>query len=462
MTDHQEAKGSSNGQNRVRQISLSRSEAFLTRAKRSLALGVSSGMRASALPHPIYVDRGLGPKFWDVDGNEYIDYCLAWGPLILGHAHPKLNEAVIKQLERGYTYGAQCELEFLVAERIRELIPSAERVLFSNTGTEAVQSALRIARAATGRKKIIKFEGHYHGWCDNILVSYSPSLSAAGNSEHPEVVPGTKGQIAAAFADTVVLPWNNERVIEEYLSVYGDEVAGILTEPILCNNGCILPAAGYLAALRRLSDRYGAVLIFDEVITGFRVDIGGAQSLFGITPDLAVFGKAIAGGFPLSVITGKESLIREIVEGNVIHAGTFNGNPVALTAALTTIETLASNGGAALKAAQRCGERIICSLRALASEYGIPMTVQGHGAVFRPIIGTDTPVHNYRDFIRANSGTAQAALIIELFNRGIYCVPDGRWYVSAVHGDHEQERTQEILLESMRALALSGFHGAQA
>lgn len=459
MIDDHQSVGISTHQNGKGKLSISRSQSFFLRAKQSLALGVSSGMRASALPHPIYIDRGAGPRFWDVDGNEYIDHCLGWGPLILGHAHRRLNEAITAQLERGYTYGAQCELEFLVAERISALVPCAERVLFSNTGTEAVQSALRIARAATGRKKIIKFEGHYHGWCDNILVSYSPDLADVGDSEFPNVVPGSKGQVSSAYADTIVLPWNNENALGEYLRGFGNEVAAILTEPILCNNGCLLPVPGYLETLRRLADQYGILLIFDEVITGFRVHIGGAQSIFGVTPDLAVFGKAVGGGFPFSVIAGKESIIREVVEGNVVHAGTFNGNPIALSAALATIEILAADGGAALKAAQRYGNRIMSLLRELATEWEIPLRVEGHGTVFRPIIGSQGPLRSYRDIARSNRRATQS-LVIELFNRGLYCVPDGRWYVSVVHGDGEYQRTEEILRESFRSLSLSNFNGA--
>ena len=456
MRDHHPTKALGPQNYRARTLSSSRSKEFLVRAKGSLALGVSSSMRANALPHPIYVDHGLGPRFWDVDGNEYIDHCLGWGPLILGHAHPHLNQAITAQLSLGYTYGAQCELEVLVAERICELIPCAELVLFSNTGTEAVQSALRIARAATGRKKIIKFEGHYHGWCDNILVSYSPAIAEAGNADRPNVVPASKGQAGSAYADTIVLPWNDKRALEKYLTEFGDEVAAILTEPILCNNGCRFPIPGYLEALRRLADQYEAVLIFDKVITGFRVNIGGAQSLFGVTPDLAIFGKAIGGGFTFSVIAGKESVIREVVERNVVHAGTFNGNPIVLAAALTTIETIAADGGAVLERAKEFGERTMSLMRTLARRCGIRIKVEGHGTVFRPIFEPEGPLRNYRDFALSNK-RANQALVVELFNRGLYCVPDGRWYVSVVHGEAEQQQTEEILSEAFKALASSNF-----
>ncbi len=409
-------------------------------------------MRASAPPCPIYIERGFGPRFLDVDGNEFVDHCLAWGPLILGHAHPAINEAVRRQLDRGYTFGAQCELEFRVAEKIQEIVPCAERVLFSNTGTEAVQAGLRIARSATGRSKVIKFEGHYHGWFDNLLVSYSPDISQAGPLIFPNVVPSNNGQDPSAYAHTVVLPWNDEKIIEQYLDEHGGEVAAIITEPILCNNGCMFPEAGYLQALRRMATQHGIVLIFDEVITGFRVHLGGAQALFGVTPDIAIFGKAIAGGFALSVVAGKESLIREVDCGRVVHAGTFNGNPIALSAALATIETLAENNGAALARAKEFGEAIMASLVSLATEHDLPLDVLGHGTVFRPIIGAAGPIQNYRDYAQTDR-KADRALLVELFNSGIYCVADGRWYVSVVHGEKEREYLQENLPESVRAFA---------
>ena len=431
-----------------------RSRDNLARAKKSLALGVSSGMRASAAPCPIYVERGYGPRFLDVDGNEFVDHCLAWGPLILGHSHPAINEAIRQQLDRGYTFGAQCELEFLVGEKIRQLVPCAERVLFSNTGTEAVQSALRIARATTGRRKLIKFEGHYHGWFDNTLVSYSPQVAQAGPESSPTVVPSSKGQNPSSYADTVVLPWNDEETLERYLSEHGRDVAAIITEPILCNNGCIFPKPHYLEALRRLSTQHGVVLIFDEVITGFRVHIGGAQTLLGVLPDLAIFGKAIAGGFAFSVVAGKEALIRQVDDGKVVHAGTFNGNPISLSAALATLDTLSLNDGAALCRAKEFGEGVMRTLGKLAREFELPLDVMGHGTVFLPVIGAQGPLNNYRDFAGADRKAAQA-LLVELFNRGIYCVADGRWYVSIVHGQDERDYLNEQLPKAIESFAES-------
>jgi glutamate-1-semialdehyde 2,1-aminomutase len=435
-------------------LALSRSQANLERARLTLARGVSSGMRAAARPAPIYVERGFGPRFLDVDGNEFIDHCLAWGPLILGHAHPVINEFVSRQLDRGYTYGAQCELEFQVAEKINGLVPCAERVLFSNTGTEAVQAALRIARAATGRATVIKFEGHYHGWLDSVLVSYHPSAEQFGPIDRPRVVPTSGGQMPSAYSDTVVLQWNDAKSVENYLAEHEGEVAAILTEPILCNSGCILPKPGYLESLRQLSNRAGTVLIFDEVITGFRVSLGGAGQLFGVKPDIAVFGKAVGGGFPFSVIAGREDLIREVDAGRVVHAGTLNGNPIVLSAALATLNTLAQDDGKTLEQANQYGMRVMKHLRTLSEKHEIPLQVLGHGTVFRPLVGNSGAIKTYRDYAISDMEAGQC-LVVELFNRGVYCVPDGRWYVSGVHADSELEYVFEAVTTAMKNLSQS-------
>src|SRR5580700_9498200 len=265
--------------------------ARFNRAQKSLAGGVSSGLRASAKPVPIYFNTGTGSRLIDVDGNEFIDYTLAWGPLILGHRSRVVTEAVVDQLGKLQQVGAQHDLEWEVAEQICRIVPCAERVIFSNTGTEAVQAAFRLARAHTGRQKIIRFEGHYHGWMDNVLTGYRPPIEDGTLlSEKPP----TEGMSETAVAETIVLPWNDLDAVEIALKTRGDEVAALIMEPILCNSGCLMPSTNYLAGIRDLCSRFGAVLIFDEVITGFRVSLGGAQSLFGVTPDLATFGKAIA------------------------------------------------------------------------------------------------------------------------------------------------------------------------
>ncbi len=388
-------------------ISRKRSLALFERAQRSLASGVSSAFRAKSVPHPLYFESASGPRMTDVDGHTYIDYTLSWGLLILGHAHPAVERAVAAQLQRGWSYGAQHEREIRVAEKLVELIPCAEQVVFSNTGTEAVQVAFRIARAYTGRSRILRFAGHYHGWIE-------PS-------------PGT-----------VVLPWNDAAAVEKALQAR--DIAAVITEPILCNGGCILPAPGYLEALRDLSARYGTLLIFDEVITGFRVALGGAQQRYGVTPDLATFGKAVAAGFPLSVVAGRAAIMDVVASGKVMHGGSFNGNPVVLAASEITLEELARDDGAALERAADYGRRLRAGLDAAAARHGVPLTIHGVETVFRLAFPDEGSVTDARGLTTPPRGRLGAFLGAAL-DAGLFLLPDGRWYISTVHGERELEET---------------------
>jgi glutamate-1-semialdehyde 2,1-aminomutase len=402
-------------------ISRQTSADLLERAKRSIAGGVSSAFRAKSVPHPLYFTHGEGPSITDVDGNTYLDYTLAWGPLILGHSHPAIAAAVEKTLQDGWDYGAQHEGEIRVAERLVELVPCADRVVFSNTGTEADQIAFRLSRAFTGRKRILRFQNHYHGWLE-------------------------------APPDTLFLPWNDLAVVEKAVAEYPNEIACVILEPILCNGGCILPAEGYLAGLREITAKHGIVLIFDEVITGFRVDLRGAQGLYGVTPDLATFGKAVAGGFPLSVVAGRYEIMKLIEDATVLHGGSFNGNPTVLAASEATLEELARDDGAALKAANRSGEKLIEGIRAAATEAGVPVTVRGVGAVFKVVFPDEGAVTDSRGLTAPPSGRL-GAWLEGMLDNGVYLLPDGRWYVATVHGDDEVEMTLEAARFAMSAVA---------
>ncbi len=378
------------------------------RAQGALAGGVSSAFRARAVPHPLYFAGGRGARITDIDGNTYIDYTLAWGPLILGHAHPAVERAVAEQLRRGWTYGAQHEREIRVAERLVELIPCAGQVCFSNTGTEAVQVAFRIARAFTGRSRILRFEGHYHGWL--------------------EPAPGD-----------LILPWNDVAAVERAVAEHGDEIAAVITEPILCNGGCIPPEPGYLKALRQIAKKHGIVLIFDEVITGFRVALGGAQQLYGVTPDLATFGKAVAAGFPLSVVAGRRDVMDVVASGQVLHGGSFNGNPVVLAAAEAALQELSRDGGAALFRAAAFGERLRQGLAAAAQRQHVSITIRGADTVFR-LSFDEGPVTDARG-LTAPPGGRLGSFLAAALDAGLYLLPDGRWYISTVHGEPELEET---------------------
>ncbi|OUC06742.1 hypothetical protein RY27_19140, partial [Litorilinea aerophila] len=271
-----------------------RSRSYFERARQSLAGGVSSNVRLLAQPFPLFFDRAEGALIYDVDGNAYIDYVLGQGPLILGHSHPAVLDAVNAAMRRGQLYAGQHELEFILAEKLVELVPAAELCRFGLSGSEMVQAAMRLARAVTGRTKILRFEGHYHGWFDNVLISVAPPLDQAGPRERPRPVAGSAGQVESALADFVVLPWNDLALVETLFQEMGEELAAVMLEPMMCNTGAIPPEPGYLEGLRQLCDRYGTLLYFDETITGFRLGLQGAQGRFGVTPDLASFAKAMA------------------------------------------------------------------------------------------------------------------------------------------------------------------------
>jgi glutamate-1-semialdehyde 2,1-aminomutase len=425
-----------------------RSAQLFEQSRRFLAGGVSSTLRASSKPLPLFFRSASGSKLTDADGNRYLDYTLAWGPTILGHSYPALLKAVRKQLGRFQLLGAQHELEICVARKIGGMVPCAELVAFSNTGSEAVQLALRLARAFTGRQKIIKFEGHYHGWPDNILVSYHPKPPTDG-SYGPQLT--SEGQQRCILKDVVVLPWNDLEQVERCFEQHPDEIAAIITEPILCNSSCLMPRLGYLEGLRGLARRYGAVLILDEVITGFRVAAGGAQELFGVVPDLATFGKAVAGGFPLSVVAGRRDIMGLIAQGRVVHAGTFNGNPISLAAAEVTLDVLSGRRGAVLARIRRNGEVLIDGIRRLAENAKIPILVNGVGSAFHLSFTCCEEMQNYRDSLDCDM-QARDRFIEAMLEAGVYLLPDGRWYVSAAHSEADIGLTLGAVCKSFAKL----------
>jgi glutamate-1-semialdehyde 2,1-aminomutase len=305
------------------------------RAQRSVGGGVGSGLRAAMLPHPLFVREARGAYVWDLDGDRYIDFVMAWGPLVLGHGNPRVVEAVRDVATRMQVVGTSHELEYLAAEAVLDAVPHGERLLWSNTGTEAVQVALRLARAATGRRRVLKFARSYHGWHDSV---YAGLDEADGGRP---AVPASKGQSPTGLDDLVVARFNDVAMAGQVLAEAAErDIAAVLVDPILSNGGVEPPAPDFLPALRRLCDRYGVVLVFDEVITGFRIARGGAADTYGVHPDLSVFGKAIAGGFTQSAVVGRADLVDQVQHG-VVHAGTFNSNPVAMAAVDATMRELA-------------------------------------------------------------------------------------------------------------------------
>ena len=389
---------------------------------------------------PLYYNGGKGARLTDVDGNEYIDYQLGWGPNILGYCHPKMVEAMRARAEQPYSYGAQHELEIAVAERIQSMVPCAERVAFTCSGSETVQLAHRLARAFTGRPLILKFEGHYHGWMDSALHSHHPTLDQMGPLDNPRVAAGSAGQSANASENIVVAPWNRPEILEQILERHSGKVAAIIMEAVLCNSGCIMPRPGYLEAVQGLARKHAALLIFDEVITGFRMAPGGAQAHFGIVPDLATFGKAIAGGVPLSAVAGRKEIMELMFSGGVVFGGTFNGNPLSLSGANACLTELGRDNGAALVQANCMGEKIRAGLRDLARAHRIPLQVTGFGAAFFLHFNPNEAIIDYRDTL-ADDFPRLNRFLYRALEEGVILVPDGRMYVSAAHTESDIDET---------------------
>ncbi|MDQ6608490.1 MAG: aspartate aminotransferase family protein, partial [Bacteroidota bacterium] len=374
----------------------SKSAQLLERAKKVLAGGVSSEFRKYNYPHALFYTRGIGSKIYDADGNEYLDFTLSQGPLILGHSNPEILKAVKEYSDKGQLFAGQHIKELELAETLQKLIPSAELMRFCLDGSEAVQTAFRIARAKTGRQKFIRFEGHYHGWLDNVCFGLSaPSAEALGSREQPNTFAWTEGLPEHSKDEFIILPWNDLALVQKTLAWHHDQIAAIITEPIMCNNGCILPGQGFLQGLRDLCNQYGIALIFDEVITGFRLSLGGAQTYYGIIPDLSIFAKAIASGYPISAIVGKKEWMYVIEEAKVIHAGTMNTSNATVAAALATIEVLEREQP--YERMFTLGNMLMEGLRNAAFKTNQNMLVQGAGPMLHIGFTSLKKVSDYRD-----------------------------------------------------------------
>jgi len=417
-----------------------------------MAGGVSSHFRMAGAPHPLFFSKAEGSRIYDVDGNEYVDFTLSQGPMILGHSHPHVLKRVEEETSRGQLYAGQHELELQLAEKLQELIPCAELIRFSNSGSESVQAALRLARGYTGRRKYIKFEGQYHGWFDNVLISQHPSLEDAGAEDSPKSVLETQGQSPEVLDEIIVLPWNNLDVVEEVFAKEGDNIACILTEPVMCNNGCIEPSPGYLQGLRDICDRYGALLVFDEIITGFRLGLGGAQKYYGVIPDLGTFGKALASGFPISFLAGKRQFMERMADGTVMHAGTYNSNNPSIAAAAATVEILESDTEL-YDRIQSLGLRLQDGLRATAIDAGYKTLISGPGQMTHMAFTSCPKLTSYRDCLE-NDGGKYAEFAKGLLDRGVRVIGRGIWYISSVHTEQDIDLAVRIageVLLSMKA-----------
>jgi glutamate-1-semialdehyde 2,1-aminomutase len=428
--------------------SFEQSKSKMAGATRYLAGGVSSNFRLGISPTPLVVQSATGPYVIDADGNRLIDYYLGMGPMILGHTPAAVLDAVRAQLDKGILYAAQSDVEFEAARLVCDLVPCAQRVRFGSSGTEVIQAAIRLARAATGRKVFIKFEGHYHGWLDNVHWSVGPTQDTCGPSQHPHKVPGSPGQDSLAGQNLDVLGWNDLKAVEDRLAK-GD-VAAVIMEPAMCNTGAIPPRPGYLEGVRAACSKSGTILIFDEVITGFRLSAGGAQQRFNVTPDLATFGKAIANGFPVAALAGRAELMEQFGLGKVMHGGTYNGHPVNMAATVATLRSLQQ--GDVYVLIEKSGTRLMQGLREIFERHGIPARVQGFPGIFHVALGTTEPLENYRDLF-AIDRPRYVRFTTTLIENGVRALERGAWFLSSEHDDTVIDRTLQVVEDAAAAIA---------
>ncbi|MBI0584284.1 MAG: glutamate-1-semialdehyde 2,1-aminomutase [Methanomassiliicoccus sp.] len=416
-----------------------RSMQLYERARGLMPGGVSSPVRAYA-PYPRYIASARGSRITDVDGREYIDHCMAFGPLILGHAHPSVVRAIQEQAERGTLYGAPVEAEARFAEAVVSNYPSIEMLRIVSSGTEATMHALRLARGYTGRKKVLKFEGCFHGAHDAVLVK-------AGSGATTHSAPNSLGVLEEVAANTLLAPYNDLGSAERTLEANRGEVAAIIVEPVMGNIGPVLPKEGYLQRLRELATEHGALLIFDEVITGFRLGMGGAQGRYGVRPDITTLGKIAGGGMPIGVFGASEEIMSMISPlGKVYQAGTFSGNPMSLAAGLATIAELGSQGHGPL---DRRGEMLRSGLRRALEDSRVPHQVAGIGSMFQLFLSS-RPVTNYQDALGADTALFDR-MFLRLLDKGVYLAPSQfeTNFLSTAHSDADVHRVVGAIAEAL-------------
>ena len=425
-----------------------RSSRLFSRAQRVLPGGVDSPVRAfkAVDAAPLFIRRGSGARIEDVDGNVFIDYVMSWGPLIHGHAPPGLAKALAGAARDGTSFGAPSPLEVALAERVRELMPAIERVRFVNSGTEATMSAVRVARAATGRDRILKFEGCYHGHADSFLVKAGSGALTLG-------IPTSPGVTRAASADTLVASYNDLESVTRLFDANRGQIAAVIIEPIAGNMGVVPPADGFLRGLREICSRHGSLLIFDEVISGFRAAAGGAQAIYNIHPDLTCLGKIIGGGLPVGAYGGRADLMDLVSpSGPVYQAGTLSGNPLAMTAGLWCLDRLSPNLYRSLAA---MGARLAAGLADAARGAGVALQVNGFGSVLTPFF-TDGPVRDFASAINANT-RRYSTFFRGLVMRGVYPPPSQfeAWFLSAAHTERHVEQTIKAARAALREVRKS-------
>lgn len=390
------------------------------------------------------MERGRGSRIFDVDGNEYIDWMMAFGALPLGHAHPEIVEAIIEAASSGAHFATATPVELEVAEMLQRIVPNAERVRFATTGTEAVMAAIRLARGVTGRPKILKFEGHYHGWYDDLLVSSNVlPVSALGLRSDPIKIPDSSGLNRAALDDTIVVPWNDLPALEHAVANHPGRIAAVITEGVMANMGVIPPAEGYLHGVQKLAKANGIVFILDETVTGFRIAPGGCQEHYKLSPDLVTFGKALGCGLPVAAIVGRSEIMDALQWGGVLHYGTHNGSRIGMHAARANLRVLTRDHNASFRHTWRIGERLCGGLRDLFRKDGRAAIVQNVGPMLQIMFTDRQQICDYREFCQYVDRSAFQRLILSLFQFGVYASPSATLHsiVTVAHTDDDVDLT---------------------
>jgi glutamate-1-semialdehyde 2,1-aminomutase len=427
-----------------------KSKELFAKAKKLIPGGVNSPVRAGKAvgTDPPFINRAEGCFLWDVDGKRYIDYVCSWGPMILGHAHPDVVEALQDRVPKGTSYGAPTELEVEMAGTIVDMVPSIEMVRMVNSGTEATMSAIRLARGFTGREKIIKFEGCYHGHADSLLVSAGSGVATFG-------IPGCPGVPADLAGHTLSLAFNDLEAFERTMDRWGPDIAAVMVEPIPGNMGVLLPDQAFLLGLREITQKHGTLLIFDEVISGFRVSPGGAQALYGIMPDLTCLGKIIGGGLPVGAYGGKRAIMERMApEGEIYQAGTLSGNPLAMAAGLATLKALQKDG--VYQGLEERSEKLFSGLREAARRAGFDVVVNRVGSM-GSLFFTKEPVGDFAS-VKRSDARVFADFYSSMLEQGIYLAPSAfeAWFVSTAHDEEIIGKTIDCAAKSLNSLRRKG------
>jgi glutamate-1-semialdehyde 2,1-aminomutase len=431
------------------------SKAFFERAIQVLIEGGSSASRGPATfgDYPLFIDYGHGANLFDVDGNQYVDWMMAYGALPLGHAHPAVVEAIQKGAATGAHFAAATEIEIQVAELLHKIIPTAERVRFANTGTEAAMAALRLARGFTGKPKFIKFEGHYHGWYDDFLVNSNPQpMVSLGHPRDPVKIADSSGLNRFALRDSIVVPWNDLQAVERAIETHRGQVAAIFTEGVMANMGVIPPEPGFLKGLQELARANNILFVLDETVTGFRISLGGCQAYYDLQPDISTFGKAMGSGLPVAGFVGRADIMEALAWGGVLHYGTQNASRLGLHATLACLKVLMADQGAAIQYVWRIADLLCAGLRGIFDELCVPAIVQNVGPMLQ-VLFTDRPkIQDYREFCQYVDRAAYQRFVSSLFREGIYTTPSAvlHWIVTLAHTEEHVAQTLDAVRKVFR------------